>query len=44
MLSFRLLQIGAGTIQLAADTIRIRYDTHVHDLRFQTQEFWISTT
>jgi len=27
-----------------ADTIRIRYDTHVHDLRFQNQEFWISTT
>jgi len=27
-----------------ADTIRIRYDTHVHDLRFQNLEFWISTT
>jgi len=27
-----------------ADTIRIRYDTHVHDLRFQSQEFKISTT
>jgi len=27
-----------------ADTIRIRYDTHVHDLWFQNQEFWISTT
>jgi len=22
-----------------ADTIRIRYDTYVHDLRFQNQEF-----
>jgi len=22
-----------------ADTIRIRYDTHVHDYRFQSQEF-----
>jgi len=27
-----------------ANTIRIRYDTHVHDIRFQTQECWISTT
>ena len=27
-----------------ADTIRIRYDKHVHDLRFQYQEFWISAT
>ena len=27
-----------------ADTIHIRYDTHVHDLRFQNQEFLISTT
>jgi len=27
-----------------ADTIRIRYDTHVNDLRFQNQEYWISTT
>jgi len=26
------------------DTIRIRYDKHVHDLRFQNQTFWISTT
>jgi len=25
------------------DTIRIRYDTHVHDFTFQNQEFWIST-
>jgi len=25
-----------------ADTIRIRYDTHEHDFRFQNQEFWIS--
>jgi len=24
--------IRAGTIQSAADTIRIRYDTHIHDL------------
>jgi len=24
-----------------ANTIRIRYDTHVHELRFQNQEFWI---
>ena len=23
-----------------ADTIRIQYDTPVHDLRFQNQEFW----
>jgi len=27
-----------------ADTICIRYDTHLHKLRFQYQEFWISTT
>jgi len=27
-----------------ADTIRIRYDTHAHYLRFQNQECWISTT
>jgi len=27
-----------------ANMIRIRYDTHVHYLRFQNQEFWISTT
>jgi len=27
-----------------AYTIRIQYDTHVHDLSFQNQEFWISTT
>ena len=26
------------------DTIRIRYDTHVHDIRFQNLELWISTT
>jgi len=27
-----------------ADTIRIQYDTHVHNLRFQNQGFKISTT
>jgi len=39
-----LLVISAGTIRSTfdtdlADTIRIRYDTHVHDLTFQNQEF-----
>jgi len=27
-----------------AHTIRIQYDTHIHDLRFETQEFRSSTT
>jgi len=27
-----------------ADTVRIRYNKHVHNLKFQSQEFWISTT
>jgi len=34
----------AETIRLAADTIRIRNDKHLNDLRFQNQEFWFSTT
>jgi len=49
-----LISFRAGTIRSAANTIRtryglchipilIRYDKTVHDLRFQNQEFWIST-
>jgi len=34
----------AGMISSAADMICIQYDTHLDDLRFQNQEFWISTT
>jgi len=45
-ISLSVLKTRAGTIRSAADTIRIRYDTHVHvhDTRFQNQELWISTT
>jgi len=32
------------SIQDLADMIHIQYATHVHDLRFQNQEFWISTS
>jgi len=38
----RIGRARAG-IWSAADTIHIRYDTHVHDFNFQNQEFWIST-
>jgi len=32
-----LLSFRAGTIQSAPDSLRIRYDTHEHDFRFQQQ-------
>ena len=34
----------ADTIRYVFDMIRIRYDTHVHDIRFQNLELRISTT
>jgi len=42
--SIRTLQIRYVFDTDLADTIRIRYDTHLHDFWFQNQDFWISTT